>query len=381
MRGLVPAIAVVLAASVLVCAPAAEAAGRKVPHGFYGVMWDRGIAESSDAEQEAQWALMGQSGVEAVRTVFHWSAAQPEAGVPPSFAHTDRIVGLAARHGMELLPTVRDTPAWAARNPGRVGSPPAHVSDYTAYVRALVERYGPGGSFWSEHPELPRRPLREWQIWNEPHLNLWWSTDGRASNAWAPEYARLLRASARTIKRVDRGATIVLAGLADFAWKHLDRLNRYRIRRSFDVVSFNFFTSRPGLVMRGVRFVRRALVRGGERRKPIWLTETTWPAGKDRVPVPAVAWQRAWYTTDAGMAERLRDVYSIAAKNRRKLRLARLYWYTWASAYADDDLFDYGGLNRFANGVVTAQPALAAYAASARRHEGCRKTAAGSCAR
>jgi hypothetical protein len=374
-------IVIVVAASLLAFAPAADAARRTVPHGFYGVMYDRAITTAPDATQDAQWTLMARSGVESVRTVFSWAEAQPDA-VAPSFAHTDQLVAFAARHRIRLLPVVRTSPLWAAADPTKLGSRPARDSDYTAYLRALVERYGPRGSFWTEHPELPRRPVREWQVWNEPHLNVWWNTDGRSPNAWAPEYAELLKESYRTIKASDRGATVVLAGLADYAWAHLDLLNKSKISRYFDVASFNFFTSRPGLVIRGVRYFRRAMARGGERRKPLWLTETTWPAGKYRVPVPAASWQRDWYTTDAGMATRLTGMYAVAAKYRRRERLGKIYWYTWASAYGDGgDLFDYAGLNRFADGLATQEPALRAYARSARRHEGCRKTAAGACAR
>jgi polysaccharide biosynthesis protein PslG len=375
------AIVIVVAASLLACAPAADAARRSVPQGFYGVMYDRAITAAPEATQDAQWALMARSGVESVRTVFNWSAAQPDPGTPPSFAGTDQLVALAARHRIRLLAIVRDCPAWAASDPTKLGAYPARSSDYTAYLRALVERYGPRGSFWAEQPEIPRLPVRTWQIWNEPHLNVWWNTDGRSPNAWAPEYAELLKESYRTIKASDRGATVVLAGLADFAWAHLDLLNKSKISRYFDVASFNFFTSRPALVIRGLRYFRRAMARGGERRKPVWLTETTWPAGKHRVAVPTTSWQRAWYTTDAGMAKRLTGMYSVAAKYRRRERLGGVYWYTWASAYGDDDLFDYAGLNRFADGLATQQPALRAYALSARRHEGCRKTAAGVCAR
>ena len=94
---------------------------------------------------------------------------------------------------------------------------------------------------------------------------------------------------------------------------------------------------------------------------------------------PQAAWQRAWYTTDAGMADRVRGIYSLAAKNRRKLRLGRVVWYTWSSAYADNDLFDYSGLMRFSGGEYEQRPALGAYAASARRYEGCSKSSLGVC--
>jgi hypothetical protein len=119
--------------------------------------------------------------------------------------------------------------------------------------------------------------------------------------------------------------------------------------------------------------------KGGAGRKPIWLTEATWPAGKGRVARPPASWQRAWYTTDRGMAQRLKAFYKLAIKNRRKLRLGKVVWYTWSSQYAADDLFDYGGLNLLTRGQSQQKPALAAYAATARRYQGCVKTAEGVC--
>jgi len=362
MPSMLRALAAISLTAALLAAPAAEA---RVPDGFFGVMWDRAAARAPADERERQWALMAQSGVESVRTVISWAEAQPAEGVAPDLSETDELVALATRHDIELLPIVLETPAWAAASPG-AGAPPAHIGAYTAFLRSLVLRYGPTGSFWDEHPELPRLPLRDWQIWNEPHLGVYWKTDGD----WAREYARLLKASKPAIESVDPGATIVLAGLADFAWKHLTRLNRHRIRRHFDVAALNFFTSRPENVIKGVRYLRRALRRGGERRKPVWITETTWPAGQGRVAVPNVAWQRDWYTTDEGMAQRLGRLYALAARNRRRLRLNRVYWYTWASAYQDGDLFDYAGLNRFSGGVFESRPALEAFAASAQRFQG-----------
>jgi hypothetical protein len=376
-----PRLSILLATALvaLVAMPAAPAlAKRSVPRGFYAVMWDRDATKAPLAEQEAQWALMARSGVESVRTVFSWALAQPEPLVT-NYTYTDRVVSLAAAHNIDLLPVVRTTPSWAALNPFAPGSPPRDPADYTAYLRLLIERYGPNGSFWAEHPELPRRPVRHWQIWNEPHLNIWWNVDGRGKFAWVPEYANLLKASKAAIDAADPGAKVVLAALADYAWDHLGRLNRHRIGRYYDVAAINLFTSRPGFVMRGVRFFRRAMRRGGAARKPVWLTESTWPAGKGRVVRPGTAWQRAWYTTDAGMAKRVRGIYSVARKNRQRFRIGRVFWYTWSSAYREDDLFDYAGLIRFSGGEYEPRPALAAYVASARRSQGCTKSAEGIC--
>jgi Beta-galactosidase len=172
MPSMLRAVALIALAAALAAAavPAATAAPRKVPHGFHGVMWDRAARNAPEADLEQQWSLMAQSGVESVRTVFSWARAQPTEGVAPDLSGTDALVSRAARHNIKLLPIVIDTPDWAAKRPG-TGAPPAHVGAYTAFLRTLVLRYGPRGAFWEEHPELPRRPLREWQIWNEPHLD------------------------------------------------------------------------------------------------------------------------------------------------------------------------------------------------------------------
>jgi hypothetical protein len=375
-----PLLLLAIAAGLLSAAPAAEAAPRRVPFGFYGVMWDRAAAAAAEADQTAQWNLMARSGVESVRTVFSWAEAQPQAGQPPSFAATDQVVALAAARRIRLLPIVVGTPGWAARDPsfGRA-SPPARIEDYTAYLQALVQRYGPKGSFWAERPDLPRRPLREWQIWNEPHLDAYWHVSGDDPTAWAPEYVALLRESKSAIRSVDPGATIVLASLADASWKMLTRLYSAGVRGTFDVVGINIFTARPGFVMAAARLVRRVLRREHQRRVPIWVTETTFPAGKGRVSRPPLSWQQNWYTTDRGMAARLRELYRLGRRNRRRLRLGRIYWYTWASTYeGQNDLFDYAGLIRYGS-PPSRRPALTAYARSARRAQGCRKTAAGTC--
>lgn len=368
---------VLLAATLVAAVPAHAAGKRRAPQGFYGVMWNRAATEVPKELHDAEFALMARSGVESVRTVFSWAAAQPAPGQPPSMIETDRVVALAAARHIELLPIVLYTPGWASRYPGRRGSPPTSPADYAAYLSALVARYGPNGTFWSENPALPRTPIRAWQVWNEPHLEDYWLTEG---GPWAPSYTALLKASAKAIRRGDRRATVVTAGLASFPWTYLKAIYKNGGRGSFDAVAMNLFTSSPQNVIRGVRLVRRELRSHGDRRKKVWITEGTWPASKGRAPGSTRAsWQRKWETTPRGMAARLRGLYALAVKGRRREGIGRVFWYTWATAYHGDDLFDYGGLLTFDGQAFTPNPALRAYTASARRFQGCVKTSAGRC--
>ena len=242
------------------------------------------------------------------------------------------------------------------------------MSDYTAYLRALVLRYGPAGSFWDQHPELPRRPQRHWQIWNEPHLDFYWSTKGRRRNAWAPEYARLLKASKRTIEAIDPGATIVLAGLADFAWDHLDRLNRSRIRRHFDVAALNLFTGRPKLLIKGInRFRARSAARPRGPQADLGHRDHLAGGQGAGFPFPSRCGNAPGTRPTPGWPAACAAPTAWPPGARRRCGIGRVYWYTWSSAYRDGDLFDYAGLVRYREGEYEPRPALAAYAAVARR--------------
>src|SRR4051794_20098763 len=158
-------------------------------------------------DDQREFDLMKGDGVETVRMAMPWSDMEPSPG-EISFASTDLIVGQAATHGFTVLPTVTFAPAWAAKHPGNSNSPPQGTTNYANFMSAAVKRYGPGGSYWAEHPEVPNRPIREWQIWNEPNQPVFnWS-----DQPFAKDYVALLGAARTAVKAVDPGAKIVLAG-------------------------------------------------------------------------------------------------------------------------------------------------------------------------
>ena len=92
---------------------AALAAGRSVPHGFFGVHWAPELRLVPAEAQDFQWDLMASSGVEALRADFFWSSAQPARGAPIDFSFSDGLVRRAALRDIELLPVVNDAPRWA----------------------------------------------------------------------------------------------------------------------------------------------------------------------------------------------------------------------------------------------------------------------------
>jgi hypothetical protein len=372
MRGLVALLAAL--AAVMVVVPAASA---RVPKGFFGVMYDHGIERAPDNAQDGQWDLMASSGVETVRTVFDWSDAQPGGrGTAFDFTRTDGVVRRAALRNIDLLPVVIYAPRWARAYRNRFTSPPKSRSDYVTYLAALVERYGPDGTFWTDHPELPVHPVREWQIWNEPHLPAYWDAPEKGRYGYTRAYPLLLRASHNIVKTLDPGAKVVLAGITQRAWEEIEILYKHGIKRYFDVAALQIF---PQTVHRSVvasQLFRDALRHRKDGRKPIYLTEVTWPASKGKTK--PIKFQRQ--DTPRGMATKLSELYKAMVSRRRSLRVGKVFWYTWSSPYGrGGSNFHYTGLLRYDDNVFTAQPALGAYQRIARRYEGCQKTAAGVC--
>jgi hypothetical protein len=80
--------------------------------------------------------------------------------------------------------------------------------------------------------------------------------------------------------------------------------------------------------------------------------------------------------TPNGMASRLGDMYDTLGEIRRRYKLERVYWYTWASRYLRrGSNFEFSGLLKSRFGTeYKIQPALEAFQASAQQAQGCIKS-------
>jgi hypothetical protein len=372
-----PRIALLALLFLLAGAGGVQAAERQVPQGWLGVTAD-GPFNASEGDE---WDRMVVTGVESVRTAFYWALLQPYAtqqdvppeeaarfravdGVPTDFSSTDAIVTAAAQRGLAVLPVVQFTPAWAARRPGRFRSPPARAADVTRIFRTLVGRYGPHGTLWDERPDLPRRPIRRWQVFNEPNLKGHWPVQ-----PFGRSYTMTLRGAERGIHGADPEATVVLAGLTGKCWTALRALYKAGARGAFDAVAVHPYTARPADVLRIVRYTRRVMRRYGDRGLPIWITEFSWPAAGSRMrnPPPWAA------VSDAEQARLLRQAIRQMVRERKRLRIRGVYWYSWITPETRRSWFGYSGLRRIRRGARVDAPVLREFRRSALRLEGCAK--------
>lgn len=376
----------------LVPAVSADAAKRTVPQGFFGTVLSPEFQGAiSDADFAKQTGLMARSGVENLRVTFGWRGIEPAQG-RYNFALTDRIVGAAARRRITVLANVISTPRWASSRPNDVYPnrwAPRDPNLFAAFMQALIARYGPNGSFWAQNPTIPKTPVRQWQIWNEERAAVFWST-----RPWATSYTRLLRVAYGAIHGADRGATVVAGSLVALGnkstpWGQARELYRAHARKFFDALSVHPFTDGTVPVAESVRRVveivqrtRREMRRGGDARKPIIITELSWPAARGKIPKRRLL---GLETTQKGQIARLRAAYKTLVSKRRSLHLTQAYWYEWASQYdgnspQSDVGYRFAGLVKYRRGVFTPMPVLGAFRSVAAHYEGCRKgTDARSC--
>lgn len=365
----------------------ASAAERTVPRSFVGAVADGALVDGS-APLDPELGSMTAAGVESIRVVFDWRSAQPyrtaadvppdqasrystEDGVPTDWSLTDDMVARAAARRLTVLPVPLIAPEWSAQQKGQVISPPEDPADYARFVAALVRRYGPEGRFWTENPQLPRLPIRRWQIWNEPIFSEFWP------KPWEAEYVALLRSARKAIKREDKGARIILAGLPNDAWNQLETIYDHGGRGQFDTVAIHPFTAQVAGVVTIAERTRATMRRHRDEGRGLMVTELSWTSARRRT-----AHTFGNETTEAGQAKKIAGAYRLLARERKRLRLQRVYWYTWMTLDRDRTYpFDYAGIVRLNGDRVERKPAYSALRRTALQLEGCRKKSASDASR
>jgi hypothetical protein len=329
----------VLAATLLLTAPA----DARLPRDFFGIVPQTELT-AADTNR------MRGGGIRTVRMPVTWPSVQATARAEFDWSGYDRIVSLLARSRLELVPVLYGTPRWAAgRETNLPISGPRQRQGWTAFVRAAVQRYGTRGDFWREHNRasgdfVPRTPVRTWQIWNE--MNFFYFT----TPASPSRYARLLRLTRPAVKGTDNRATIVLGGLfgeprprpprAMNSATFLNRLYRSRgIRHTFDGVALHPYAANAAALRRMTGRIRRVVVANRDRRAGLYITEMGW--GSQRNPRRV-----AFEVGLRPQARELRRAYSYLIRNRRRLNLRQVHWFSWKDVAGSCNFCDSVGLFR-----------------------------------
>jgi hypothetical protein len=316
-------------------APAAPA----LPANFWGVS-PQGVPTVE------QFQRLRGGGVDSVRIPIPWNAVQPNSAAEAEFSRVDALVGGAAAAGVNVLPFVYEAPAWAvtrAKVPGSGGlatapkilpvKTGAQRTAWANFLKLVVGRYGPGGTFWTTNPALPASPIRTWQIWNEENFKYFVARPSPA------DYGKLVNVSYAAIKSVDRGAKLILGGMfaqpneatfkakppqAYFAADFLDQLYETTpgIKSKFSGVALHPYTSRYQKLTPDIEEFRAELALNHDAGKALWITEIGWSS---EPPDPV---HDAFAKGPAGQVKQLRGAFKLFKAKQAKWKLQRIYWFS-----------------------------------------------------
>ena len=146
-------------------------------------------------------ARLSDAGVDWIREDFLWNTIERRRG-RFDWRATDALMAAAAEHELDVLAILGYSARWASR--GAIQDPPRDPADYAAFARAVVERYGEGGSFWRGADAV--RPLKAVELWNEPWGHFFWRPEPDPA-----AYARLARRAAEAVRAARAGVEVLVS--------------------------------------------------------------------------------------------------------------------------------------------------------------------------
>jgi hypothetical protein len=320
-------VAALLGALSLTLAPASASA---VPRDFYGVTPINDLT-GSDIDR------MGRANVGVLRLTTLWREFEPNPG-EYDFSRLDGVVGQAARNGIRVLPFPYGTPSWVEKDCTGLSEsqcervPPLATENarnqWQQFLRALAGRYGPGGAFWQENPDIPAVPITEWQIWNEPSSPTHWQPAPNASR-----YAQLVKLSHAAITEVDPGARIVLAGLfatpqgdaesQNVAWKFIGRVYKSKgIEKAFDAIALHPYSPNLEGIEIQVEKALSKIKKNKDTGTEILITEIGWGSDPPSGDKPLIRGPE-------GQAKLLKKSFKLLRSHRNKWNIGGVVWYAW----------------------------------------------------
>jgi hypothetical protein len=328
---------VALALAALASSTAAAGASA-VPAKFWGI-----VPQSLPPEEVFQRLKRG--GVDSYRFPIEWGAVESVEG-QQNWNYVDAQMAGAAANGLEPLPFVTGAPTWAIKQvsvnrqahsfaPRNLPVSGRARADWETFLREAVVRYGPGGAFWHQHPELTEKPIRTWQIWNEPNFKYF------VARPSGTEYGKLVKLSYTAVRTVDPGAKLLLAGLFARPREALGRYKKIRPRPALLATEFlrQMYRGNHGIKSKfvGVALhpysvayeeleprieeVRKVLREAGDGAKGLWITELGWSS-------KTATANNQFAKGKQGQIREMTGAFKLLERRRAKWRIQRVFWFS-----------------------------------------------------
>lgn len=267
----------------------------------------------------------------------------------------DALVERATVRGMTILPILTATPQFYSTRPlglGNDGWPPRDPAKIVRFTYELTKRYGTLGSYWAcVAPGVlcrrPYRPIRAWQVWNEPDLPAWWRTGVDPVG-----YTQLLQNAFLGLKLGDVSAEVVLGGLslrALLPGGFLEQIYDRGAATFFDTLALHPYGASVGTVVTHIQRARAIATAKNDANVPLRVTEYGFATGG----------ASGWTTTPACQAALIAATTRELSAGRAEFALRGIVQLQWQDRPGPPNPWpNFTGL---VNVDGSAKPALAAF--------------------
>ncbi|MGH2952119.1 MAG: hypothetical protein ACRDKX_08750 [Solirubrobacterales bacterium] len=327
-QGLAGICASLAALGALAAGATAQAAA---PRSFFGVVPQTAL-DTEDLER------MGKARVGTLRFEIQWAVVDPSAAPNDTdFSGVDALVADAARNGVRVLPFVYSTPEWVANDIDGNSCQGAEcyafaprsgqaLDAWQGFIAAVVARYGPGGDFWAQNPQLQKLPIAAVQAWNEQNSPTFYKPKPKVK-----AYAKLLDATHRGVDASGADVDVVQGGMFGTplggrrpgiaAWDFLRKLYDVKgAKRDFEGVAPHPYAAKLKKVRAQMDLIRDEIKRGRDRKVDLWITELGWASDGPDNPLNR---------GPQGQANRLRQAFDFFLRKRRAWNIVNVDWYSW----------------------------------------------------
>ena len=231
------------------------------PESAFGTHVAAGVPEPSNTllvseAMGARWVRLHDFG-----DYCHWRVVEPQKGV---WVWRDAEIDALRGRGFMVLANLGHPPLWAGRtHPDRADhgdwtdAPPRDLSEWENYVFRTVEHF--------------KGRIRHWEVWNEPCWKSFFS-------GTPEEYAEVLKAAYRAVKRADPQAVVIGGCFSSHAEEWTRRVLARDALTYMDALSYHVYwsvplteTAAPVVAGQVERFAE--LMREFKGVKPVYMTE------------------------------------------------------------------------------------------------------------
>jgi hypothetical protein len=284
----------------------AEAQTRVAPQEFFGANGAdlrHYVLPEDQGTLDSLATSMSEQGVDWARITF---AQHVDNAAPGSFNwySPDKMVAALARQGVRAEGMLIGTAVWTSKSDEVEDcdwrARPYNLDAWGDWTAAAVARFGTGGAFWNEHPELPELPIQRWEVGNEPNSKMFF-----CPKADPEQYAGIYSASLDAIKGVDPGAEVMVGGLAPrFGWttavdldvpSFLERMTAAdpTLVDRIDSVGIHPYGATPDETLYLLSQFRQAMTDAGLADTPMIANELGWYTQGEEGPLKATEAERA----------------------------------------------------------------------------------------